>query len=352
MLPVSFSSLSPVYIKKSVASGSRSKPPIPPRPPSVNKKTQTPEELRSGLIALLKKAQDPTSTKDDLKRDLEQLVPQTILSLRQNNNTDSQVLKDLQETGVEATIQVLEVLANHGEMLQALVESQTAQTKSLTNANNKAKKRNSIFKTLFLGIGVSGALAVAVNYFQPKLLPSLLAQIPKLELDQKAVASEHIPICPIKNCKDLLPEKGGSGDYDVLVPGLREGAHTGLDFGSPTGTELVAPFTGKISDWTNARCGTGIQITGTTWKGTYCHMNKVTVEIGKEVKQGEKVGEVGSTGHSTGPHLHFSLYDLLNKKSVNPRYEIQFDPAKPNTAIDLKPVPKPAQPSKKVGKSK
>jgi murein DD-endopeptidase MepM/ murein hydrolase activator NlpD len=201
--------------------------------------------------------------------------------------------------------------------------------------------------TLLLGLGLSGALAVAINYFQPKLLPSLLAQIPKLELDQKAVASENVPICPIKNCKDLLPEKGGSGDYGVVTK-LRNGrAHTGLDFGAPTGTELVASFTGKISDWTNALCGTGIQITGTKWKGTYCHMNKVTVEIGKEVKQGEKVGEVGSTGHSTGPHLHFSLYDLLNKKSVNPRYEIQYDPAKPNTDIDLKPVQKPVPDAKK-----
>ena len=355
MLPVSLSSLSPVYQRKSVAStNNRSRP-------------ESQKKLRIDLTRMLNIARSPLppniSPQDEELRELvKKVIPEIILSLGKNN-TDNQVLEELQETAIEATLQVLKGLANQDEMLQALVESQTAQSKSLANANNKAKQTGSFLNTLLLGIGLSGALAVAVNSLQPKLFPSLLAQIPKLELDQKAVASEHIPICPIKNCKDKLPEKGGSGDYGVVTK-LRNGrAHTGLDFGAPTGTSVIASVSGKIVVIDDKLCGKGVVIYGLKYVISNCHLSEVLVENGQEVKQGEEIGKVGSTGHSTGPHLHFGM--KVNGEWVNPRYEIQYDPAKPNTDIDLKPVPppkqyneknnivpKPAQPSKKVGKSK
>ena len=55
---------------------------------------------------------------------------------------------------------------------------------------------------------------------------------------------------------------------------------------------------------------------GQTWVFRYAHLSKVTVQKGQRVKVGEMIGRVGSTGNSTGPHLHYEV--LLKGKQVNP----------------------------------
>ena len=95
--------------------------------------------------------------------------------------------------------------------------------------------------------------------------------------------------------------------------------HRGTDFAAPTGTPIMASGSGTV---TRARwCGGGgncVKIRhNSTYETIYAHMSKFARGIieGKKVKQGQIIGYVGSTGLSTGPHLHYEV--IVNGKKVN-----------------------------------
>lgn len=86
--------------------------------------------------------------------------------------------------------------------------------------------------------------------------------------------------------------------------------HGGLDFGMPIGTPIYASDGGTVSR-ASYFAGYGLCIEVTHNNGTftrYGHCSKVNVKVGDKVAQGEKIGEVGNTGNSTGPHLHFEIH--------------------------------------------
>tara|TARA_B100000941_G_scaffold284465_1_gene255258 strand:- start:4233 stop:5576 length:1344 start_codon:yes stop_codon:yes gene_type:complete len=95
--------------------------------------------------------------------------------------------------------------------------------------------------------------------------------------------------------------------------------HTGTDFAAPTGTPIMASGSGTV---TRARwCGGGgncVKIRhNSTYETVYAHMKNFAkgIKEGKKVTQGQIIGYVGSTGMSTGPHLHYEV--IVNKKKVN-----------------------------------
>ena len=95
--------------------------------------------------------------------------------------------------------------------------------------------------------------------------------------------------------------------------------HRGTDFAAPTGTPIMASGSGKI---TRARwCGGGgncVKIKhNSTYETIYAHMKSFArgIKEGKRVKQGQIIGYVGSTGLSTGPHLHYEV--IVNGQKVN-----------------------------------
>ena len=95
--------------------------------------------------------------------------------------------------------------------------------------------------------------------------------------------------------------------------------HTGTDFAAPMGTPIMASGTGTI---TRAKwCGGGgncIKIKhNSTYETIYAHMKNFAkgIRVGKKVRQGQIIGYVGSTGMSTGPHLHYEV--IVNGKKVN-----------------------------------
>lgn len=97
--------------------------------------------------------------------------------------------------------------------------------------------------------------------------------------------------------------------------------HRGLDFAAPTGTPIyaagdaVVDYAGRFSTFGNY---IRLKHNGTL-KTAYAHLSRIkpSVKVGTRVKQGEVIGYVGTTGRSTGPHLHYEI--LINDNHVDPR---------------------------------
>jgi len=95
--------------------------------------------------------------------------------------------------------------------------------------------------------------------------------------------------------------------------------HPGLDIDGEKGDVVVAPANGVVAKagWQGGY-GNLIEIDhGNGLKTRYGHLSKVDVSVGDTVQRSQQIGYIGSTGRSTGPHLHYEL--RLNEKSINPR---------------------------------
>ncbi|MGX8178431.1 murein hydrolase activator EnvC family protein [Exiguobacterium artemiae] len=89
--------------------------------------------------------------------------------------------------------------------------------------------------------------------------------------------------------------------------------HNGIDFGAPVGTPIVAAATGTvITASSGGPYGNHVmiahQLDGKTYTTVYAHMSSLNAHAGQRVSQGQQIGALGSTGNSTGPHLHFEIH--------------------------------------------
>jgi len=96
------------------------------------------------------------------------------------------------------------------------------------------------------------------------------------------------------------------------------GMHRGLDLAAPEGTEVFAAADGTVIDLGNDPVyGNYVVISHKEkWSSLYGHLQKIDTHLKEEVKSGTLIGRVGSTGQSTGPHLHFELRQ--DGKALNP----------------------------------
>lgn len=107
----------------------------------------------------------------------------------------------------------------------------------------------------------------------------------------------------------------GPADFEIPTEGVISqpwhSGHNALDIAAPIGSRIGAGAAGTVivaDTYDNSACGKYVVIDhGGGWETVYCHMSRVETTVGEGVYQGEKIGEVGSTGNSTGPHLHYDI---------------------------------------------
>jgi murein DD-endopeptidase MepM/ murein hydrolase activator NlpD len=111
-----------------------------------------------------------------------------------------------------------------------------------------------------------------------------------------------------------------TSSYGVrLDPFTRRPAfHSGLDFAGPTFTPIYATAPGVVS-FAGARSGYGNTVEidhGNGFKTRYAHLAGFSVSVGQRVAVGQRIASMGSTGRSTGPHLHYEVW--VNGRAQNP----------------------------------
>ena len=131
-------------------------------------------------------------------------------------------------------------------------------------------------------------------------------------------------ICPLKSYTRISSEYGWRKNPVTGVNKL----HAGTDFAAPAGTPIYAAASGyvQVAGWSSGGYGNYVIIyhgkmsDGNAYSTLYGHMRAVATSAGKYVQQGEVIGYVGSTGNSTGNHLHLEVWKGGSKaNAVNPR---------------------------------
>lgn len=95
--------------------------------------------------------------------------------------------------------------------------------------------------------------------------------------------------------------------------------HSGIDFAGPIGTHIYCTGDGVVEKVTKGNSGYGNNIIvnhGYGYKTRYAHINKAYVKEGQKVKRGEHIADMGNSGKSTAPHLHYEV--IKNDKAINP----------------------------------
>lgn len=143
------------------------------------------------------------------------------------------------------------------------------------------------------------------------------------EIIEMAMNKEHMLAClpaiqPVSN-QDLARTSSGWGWRIHPLYKIRQ-MHTGQDFAAPLGTEVYATADGMIEKVESSKYsgyGNCVVINhGFGYRTRYAHLSDFNCRLGQKVKRGNVIGYVGSTGFSTGPHLHYEVEK--NGEKVNP----------------------------------
>jgi murein DD-endopeptidase MepM/ murein hydrolase activator NlpD len=168
-----------------------------------------------------------------------------------------------------------------------------------------ARKAERAFKALLVLLFIFILLPVSVQQQVYRLLP-----LPELGIPVMQQSGTGIPV---------------AYDYVSSPFGQRWGRkHQGIDLAAPAGKPIYAAMTGKVvySGWESGYGNSVVLQHGKGIKTRYAHCSRLLVKKGQLIPKGAVIARVGSTGHSTGPHLHFEV--LVKGTRKNPAWYFRF----------------------------
>ena len=251
--------------------------------------------------------------------------------------TFNEVMQDISIKDTE----IMDNMKNAKAALEAdksQLESQRAELKSkkadLDAQNSQMKAKQSELNSSISAAQLSAAEAQAAQKTAQAAIESdeMNYQAVKKEIQKLiAAAAASKPqlsftgfICPLKSYSRVSSEYGWRKNP---VSGVNK-LHAGTDFAAPGGTPIYAAASGyvQVAGWSSGGYGNYVIIyhgkmsDGNSYTTLYGHMRSVATSAGKYVQQGQLIGYVGSTGNSTGNHLHLEVWKGGSKaNAVNPR---------------------------------
>lgn len=171
--------------------------------------------------------------------------------------------------------------------------------------------------TKFNGITEDAKLAIGEKILIPTEMMEEGSDKPSSNLkSSEQKDKEYYKKSPLRNLADFFinPLPTGRKTQGLHGPGRR-----GVDIGAPTGNPIYASASGVVliakTGWSGGYGNMQIVQHDNGTKTLYAHMSKLAARTGDRVSQGEIIGYVGSTGRSTGPHLHFEVFNAKNPGS-------------------------------------
>lgn len=233
-------------------------------------------------------------------------------------SNEEEVAKKVEEN-IEVTYKYYEIASNN-ETIEKVNTKEEAE-EIVNNINEENKEDVSIIeKYTQNGEDVeTSTVEVAKTNIQEKLEQKKEEQKQKEEQEAKK-KEEETAIANINGIKIATkPISGTITSRYGVSSSIRKSTHTGLDISATTGTPIkavasgtvtCASYTGSYGNLVKIDHGNGVE----TWYG---HTSKMYVKVGQKISSGDVIAAVGSTGNSTGPHLHLEI--RINGTHVNPQ---------------------------------
>jgi len=244
--------------------------------------------------------------------------------LRQQNTAYKESYAVLQERMKQLELQMVELEQRDNEVYRSIFEAtpipDSARVKEML-AKNEIRLIQSLSNTALIENMRNQLNNLSLRMsFQVQSFTEITAMVKNKEKLLRAIPA----IQPVSN-KNLKRVASGFGyRIDPLYKDSR--LHAGLDFSAPTGTPIYATADGEvqIAGFNTDGYGNKVVINhGYGFQTLYAHMVRVIANVGQSVKRGEVIGYVGSTGKSTGSHLHYEVIKRGTK--VDPVYYFYND---------------------------
>lgn len=186
------------------------------------------------------------------------------------------------------------------------------------------------------GTGGSPRHSALQSISDPEMVIDVIAKLDKVftkariqsnsfeDLEERAIKNQALIACK-PSIQPISPEDKfwmtSTFGYRSDPFTKRRTNHRGIDLAGPYGLDIHSTGEGIVITAEYNRHGYGREVIvdhGFGYKSRYAHLQEITVEKGDKVKRGQLIGKLGSTGRSTGPHLHYEVQ--FNRKAINPLY--------------------------------